>query len=150
MRKMNKILFIVLFLLCIPVASKAGPVLPARIGGSVTVNGIKLTRAASEGYVFKATRKDGKGFSPAAEDKNSLNKSGKYIIDIPIYDPAGQPEGAQPKSKAIIHVYKNGVELKIIKPSRGEIAVGKGGTITPVDLVILNTDADSAKEKHKK
>lgn len=135
--KMNKVLVIVIFLLCISFTSEAGPALPARIGGSVSVNGIKLTHKTSAGYVFRVTGKDGKDFSPPAEDKDGLNKRGKYIIDIPIYSPASQPEGAKPESTAVIHVYKNGIELKIETPSGGEFTVGKGGTITPLDLAIL-------------
>ena len=134
---MNKIPVFALILLCISFILEAGPALPARIGGSVTVNGVKLTDATSTGYVFKVTGKDGKYFSPPAESKNGLNKRNKYIIDIPIYDPASQPEGAKPGSLAIIHVYKDGEELKVKNPSGGKLTVGKGGTITPVDLVIL-------------
>ncbi len=137
---MNKTLIFVILLLCISFSLDAGPVLPARIGGSVTVDGVKLTYATSAGYVFRVTGKNGKGFSPVAEDRDGLNKKGKYIIDIPIYDPAGQPEGAKPESTAIIHVFMNSVELRVVKPSRGEFIVGKGGTITPVDLVVIHKD----------
>jgi len=142
---MYKILILIILLLCISLTSEAGPSLPARIGGSVTVNGEKLSYTTSAGYVFKVTGEDGKAFSPPAEDKNGLNKAGKYIIDIPIYDPASQPEGAKPESKAVIRVYNNGVELKVEKPSGGEFTVGKGGVITPMDLVILSTITGSGK-----
>ena len=128
----------IFFLLLFTFSSEAGPVLPARIGGSVTVNGVKLTHATSTGYVFRVTGKDGKGFSPPAENKVGLNKKGIYLIDIPIYDPNSQPEGAKPKSTAVIHVLKNGVELKVEKPAQGEFTVGNGGTITSMDLVILS------------
>ena len=133
---MNKTLILLILLLSISFVTEAGPSLPARIGGSVTVDGVELTNATSAGYVFRITRKDGKEFSPSAEDKDGLNKRGKYIIDIPIYDPKDQPEGAKPESTAIIHVFLNGVELKVVKPANGEITVEKGGAITPVDLVV--------------
>ncbi|MGD9158417.1 MAG: hypothetical protein PVG39_08435 [Desulfobacteraceae bacterium] len=144
---MKRYLIFIFFLLFAAYSSEAGPVLPARIGGSVTVNGIKLTHATSAGYVFRITGKDGKGFSPPAENKAGLNKKGIYIIDIPLYDPNSQPEGAKPKSTAVIHVLKNGVELQVVKPSLGEFTVGKGGSISTVDLVILSTGKGSAKEK---
>ena len=137
---MNKILIFAILLLSISFNSEAGPSLPARVGGSVTVDGAELTRAASAGYVFSVTTKDGKDFVPPAEDRDGLNKRGKYIIDIPIYDPTGQPEAAKPGSTAVIHVFLKGVELRVVSPSRGEFVVGKGGTITPVDLVLLNKE----------
>jgi hypothetical protein len=135
-RKINKILIFVIILLCISISSIAGNAPPARIGGSVAVNGVKLTHATSAGYFFRVTGKDGKGFTPPAEDYNGLNKRDKYIIDIPIYNPASKSEGAKPESTAVIHVYINGEELKVEKPFRGEFTVGKEGTITPIDLVI--------------
>ena len=104
------------------------------------MDGTKLTHAASRGYLFRVTGKEGRSFSPPAEDKDGLNKRGKYIIDIPIYSSTGQPEGAKPGSRAVIHVFKNGVELRVVSPSGGEFSVGKGGTITPVDLVIKYKD----------
>ena len=147
---MYKNLIFIIILSFISYTSEASPGLPARIGGSVTVNGVILTDATSSGYVFKVTGIDGKSFSPPAEDKDGLNKKGKYIIDIPIYDSANQPEGAKPESTAVIHVFKGGVEMKVVKPDLGAFTVGKSGTITPVDLVILGTETDSAQEKHNK
>lgn len=144
---MKRYLIFFFFLLFVAFSSEAGPVLPARIGGSVTVDGVKLTQATSAGYVLRVTGKDGKGFSPPAENKSGLNKKGIYLIDIPIYDPNSQPEGAKPKSTAVIHVLKNGVELKVVKPSLGKILVGKGGTITSVDLVVLSANSGPVKEK---
>ena len=134
---MNRYTLSIIFLILFSFTAAAGPaVLPARIGGSITVNGVELTQAAASGYVVKITGKNGREFSPAAVDKDGLSPLGKYIIDIPLFDPANQPEGAKPGSSAFIHVYKNGVELKIEKPAKGEIKVGKGGTITAVDIFV--------------
>ncbi len=135
---MNKTIILIILLLSISLVSEAGPSLPARIGGSVTVDGLELTHATSDGYVFSVTGKDGKVLTPPAEDRDGLNKRRKYIIDIPIHDPAGQPEGARPGSTATIHVFFKGVELRVVKPFRGEFVVGKEGTITPVDLVVID------------
>ena len=133
---MNRNLIFVMVLLFFPSPSEAGPTLPARVGGSVIVDGIELTSPDSAEYRFMVTGINGKGFLPPAEDRDGINNRGKYIIDIPVYDPAGRPEGAKPEGTVVIHVFKNGVELKVLKPNRGEFKVGKGGTVTPVDLEV--------------
>jgi hypothetical protein len=79
---------------------------------------------------------DNKNFSPPAEDTDGLNGAGKYIIDIPVHDTANQPGGAKPESRAIIHVYKDKKALKVISPANGEFNVGRGGSITIIDLVV--------------
>ena len=148
---MNRLLIFFILFLFISFTTGAGPAtLPARIGGTVTVNGVKLVYAASTGYIFRVTGRDGKGFSPPAEDKDGLNKKGLYIIDIPIYNPSGQPEGAKPESTAVIHVFRNGIELIVDKPSRGEFTVGKGGTITSIDLVLFSLGQGTTKANTKR
>jgi hypothetical protein len=131
-----KTLLTLLLLFIYSTAHAAGPALPARVGGAVTVDNELLTPANSHGFVFKITVKDNKNFTPPAEDNDGLNGAGKYIIDIPVYDPISQPGGAKPETSAIIHVFKNGKELKVISPPNGEIVIGKGGSITIIDLVL--------------
>jgi len=46
---------------------------PARIGGTVTINGAQLTQTTAAGYTFAVTKQDGSGHVPAAEDLNGLN-----------------------------------------------------------------------------
>jgi hypothetical protein len=79
---------------------------------------------------------DGKDFSPQALDMDGLNGAGKYIIDIPVHDPVTQPGGAKPEGRAIIHAYKEKKALKVISPVGSEFTVGRGGSITIIDLVV--------------
>lgn len=123
-------------LLCCSCVYAAGPVLPARVGGSVTVDGELLNAAKGNGFVFSVTTMDGKDLTPRALDNDGLNGAGKYIIDIPVHDLANQPGGAKPESRAVIHVYKDKKELKVISPVGGEFTLGRGGSITIIDLVV--------------
>ncbi|MBN1904362.1 MAG: hypothetical protein JW927_04625 [Deltaproteobacteria bacterium] len=125
-----------ILLLCCGFAYAAGPVLPVRVGGSVTVDGELLNAATGKGFVFRVTAMDGKDFTQQALDSDGLNGAGKYIIDIPVHDPVNQPGGAKPESRAIIHVYKDKKALKVISPVNGEFTVGRGGSITIIDLVV--------------
>jgi hypothetical protein len=63
-------------------AESATPI-PARIGGTVTVDGIQLTQATATGYTFVATKQGGSAYVPAAEDTDGLNAFDWYIIDMP-------------------------------------------------------------------
>jgi hypothetical protein len=134
----NYLIVFIIFLIS-SVLYAAGPTFPARIGGSVTVDGVLLTDVSGRGFVIKVTTKDGKDFIPPAEDNDGLNGAGKYIIDIPVHDQVNLPGGAKPESQAIIRVFKNGKELKVVSPPNGTITVGKGGTIAITDIV-LSTD----------
>jgi hypothetical protein len=128
----------ILFLL--PFTVKAQPSLPARIGGTVTVDGVLLTQSSDSGYTFAVTSENGAAYVPAAQDTDGLNEYSFYIIDIPLYDKANQPGGANPADKAIIHVYKDKRELPVKSPHNGEFIVGKGGSTTQINLeVIANT-----------
>ena len=126
----------ILFFILIPIIANATPLIPTRIGGTVTVNGTQLVQATDMGYTFIVTRQDGTVFSSSAEDRDGLSDSGFYIIDIPVYDAESQPEGANPGDTAVIHVYKDGVEVSVTSPSKGEFTIGNGGTITQIDLSV--------------
>lgn len=108
--------------------------LPARIGGTVTVNGTQLTQATDTGYTFVATKQNGTSYVPAAEDTDGLNASDWYLIDIPIYNATHQPGGANPGDTAVIHVYKNGTELTVTSPGSGQFTVGAEGSTTQMNL----------------
>lgn len=115
----------------------AAPLIPHKIGGTVTVNGIGLTQSTDDGYTFEVRRPDGSAYAPVAEDVDGLNASGFYVINIPIYEANDQPGGAIPGETAVIHVYKNGSEtgLTIIQPPNGEMVIGESGTInSTIDL----------------
>jgi hypothetical protein len=116
-----------------------GASIPARIGGIVTVNGTQLVQATATGYTFIVTRQDGTVFSPSAEDTDGLNSSNYYLIDIPIYNASDQPGGANPGDTAVIHVYKDGVEVLVKSPVDGEFTIGNSGTTTQINLDVNNT-----------
>lgn len=108
---------------------------PARIGGTLTVNGVQITDPTDAGYVVGVKKINGSAFVPAAVDTDGLNASNFYIVDIPIYEASAQAGGAQPGSQAIIYVTKDGVPLTISQPAGGSITVGTEGSITRIDVV---------------
>jgi len=112
--------------------------MPARIGGTVTVDGSQLTQATDTGYTFKVTKQNGTAYNPSAEDNDGLNSSNLYNIDIPIYDATDQPGGAQTGETAKIHVYKNGNELQVTSPSNGLITVGDAGSNTTINITAVS------------
>jgi len=121
-------------LLLLPSIVLAAPPIPARTGGTVTVDGTQLTQATDTGYTFKVTKADGTAYVPAAEDTDGLNASDWFIIDIPIYDATDQPGGANPGDTAVIHVFKDSSELNITSPSNGEILIGSSGSTTQINI----------------
>ncbi len=113
--------------------------LPARIGGTVTVDGTQLTRATDTGYTFVVTKQNGSAYNPAAQDMDGLSDMDWYIIDVPIYDATHQPGGANPGNTAVIHAYKDGTELTLTTPANGEFAVGDEGSRSTIDIVAVST-----------
>ncbi len=71
-----------------------------------------------------------------AEDTDGLNASDWYVVDIPGYDATEQPGGAHSGESAVIHVYKNGLELILAAPSKGKIIVGGSGSTQQIDVAI--------------
>lgn len=130
------VLVSILLLMVLPGAALAVPTLPAKIGGTVEVDGTLLTSGADAGYRFVVTHQNGSAFSPPAEDNDGLNTSNFYTIDIPIYDAADVPGGALPGEEAVIHVYKDGKELDVLSPSSGRFPVGDQGSITTLNLSV--------------
>lgn len=124
------------------VRAQATPPIPARIGGSVTVDGTQLTQTTDTGYTFVATKENGSAYVPAAADTDGLNASNCYVIDIPIYDANEQPGGANPGDTAVVHVYKNGSALPVTSPEDGRITVGDAGSITQIDLSVTTSPAN--------
>ncbi len=112
------------------------PPIPARIGGLVIADGNQLTQTTDTGYTFVITKQDGTAYVPAAEDKDGLNTHNWYVIDIPVYDQNNQPGGAKASDKAVIHVYKEGKELNVVSPAKGELTVGESGSRTRINLVV--------------
>ena len=131
-------LVLLLLILFFPSITMAFPPMPARIAGSLTVDGVLITQETDSGYTFIVTKEDGTLYDPTAEDTDGLNSYNRYIINIPIYHPVDQPGGAQPGEIAVLHVYKDGKELKVKSPVDGKFTVGDSGSITGIDCVASN------------
>jgi len=140
------------FLLFLPSVVEAVPPMPYKIGGTVTVNGTILDQTTDTGYTFAVTKADGSSYTPAAEDTDGFNASDWYIIDIPIYDDTDQPGGANPGETAVIHVYKDGLEVGLVtSPTDGEIIIGDSGSTKVIHLevesnqplTVILTDTDT-------
>ncbi|MDM8522659.1 PKD domain-containing protein [Desulfococcaceae bacterium HSG8] len=126
---------IMLFLILFSLTVLAQIPMPARIGGTLTIDGTQITRADGDTYTYVVTQQDGSQFTPVAEDTDGLNDTNWYLIDIPIYEKDEQAGGAVPGDNALIHVYKNGTELTVISPSDGELTIGESGSNSQVDIV---------------
>ena len=122
--------------------SELAPPIPARIGGTITIDGKTCTAVTgSEGITIKVTDIDGSPYVPEADDSNGLNSSDWYLVDIPINEESMTAgEGAKSGDKAVIHLYKNGLEIKVLEPSAGIFTIGKSGSTSRIDIV-----ADSKK-----
>ena len=123
-----------MLLLVIPSFSYAVPPQPARIGGTITINGRKLTQSTGTRRTIKVTKLSGTPLAPAAEDTDGLSADGFYIIDIPIYDAADQPGGVTAGTTVVIHAYWGSEELTILSPANGRITVGAQASLTTINI----------------
>jgi hypothetical protein len=138
---MRKHILLFLFIcLLFPETVFAFPPMPAKVGGTVMVDGTLLNRAADPGYLFKIIQPDGSDFMDAsanpAHDTDGLDASGYYIIDIPIYHETNQPAGARPGETAVIQVFLDGTSLPVVSPENGEITVGESGSLQMIPVEI--------------
>jgi len=113
----------------------AAPI-PARIGGTVRINGTLLTKGADTAYTFKVTKFNGGEYDPVAQDANGLNSLNYYNINIPIWNSVDQPGGARPGEIAFIHVYEGGLELSVTSPVNGRFTIGDSGSTVPIPLEV--------------
>lgn len=134
MKKISLFIILLIVLIFIPSLSHAVPPQPARIGGTVTVNGRALTQSTDYRLVIKVTKLDGTALVPAAEDNDGLTANGYYLIDIPIYDATDQPGGVTPGTTVVVHVYKGTKELTVLSPLNGRITVGGSASTTTVNI----------------
>ncbi len=134
LKKSAAVVFLLLLIGLISLALAQVPI-PARIGGTITVNGVQLTQATDDGYRVVVTDPGGGAYTPPAEDPDGLNDSDWYIIDIPIHDSLEQPGGAVPGEAAVIHLFKDGTELTVTSPQNGRFTVGNEGSSNRLDIV---------------
>lgn len=117
-----------LLLFLLPLTAWGQIPIPAPIGGTLTVDGVQVTQSTDDGIAISVTRPDGTAFDPPARNENGLNPSDFYVINIPIFDSADQPGGAEPGSQALLQVTRNGQPLTISQPAGGAITVGESGS----------------------
>jgi hypothetical protein len=101
---------------------------PARIYGSISINGTILTQDNDTGYSVSVSRADGSPYSPVPMDNDGLTET-LYIIDLNL-DSSGPKEN----DTAVIHVYRNGKELTINSPVNGEFTIDEMGSLTRIDI----------------
>ncbi|MFW5635884.1 MAG: PKD domain-containing protein [Thermodesulfobacteriota bacterium] len=129
------------FLLPLTAAAQLPP--PFRIGGTLTVNDTPITSDNDAGYTVRAVKSDGTPFVPAAEDTDGIDPiSGWYRIDVPIFDAAEQPGGADPGSEAMIEVLFNGQPFTVTTPPNGIFTVGGSGELRQIDVEVRQQSAN--------
>ncbi len=116
----------------------AQPMLPARIGGTVTFNGQRVTTIGSDVWQFTAVRADGRPVTPAI-GVTGLTAAGGYAFDVPLFDAATQPGGVPPGTAMVLSVVRNGVTLAISQPAGGAVTLGAAGSLAVADLVLTTT-----------
>jgi DNA-binding beta-propeller fold protein YncE len=122
------------------------PGLPARVGGTVTVNGALLE--GSPELVLEALRTDGVSFSPPVVCRR-LNAAGCYVLDLPIGVAGAAGEGTEVCLRATL----GGADVTVVTPRRGRLRSGLAGTMRRVDVVgfagpvvVATVPADGATE----
>ncbi len=132
--------FSILFIFFSSTMAESANTRPARIFGTVTVDGAVLTQDTDDGYTFEVTREDGTSYVPAAELTDGLNFPDGYGIDVPLYDAEDQPEGANSGDTNVIHVFKDGLELAVTSPGSGQFTVGESGSINQINLSAVSLE----------
>ena len=147
---------VLLFSLFSPSIAQPVPPVPARIGGTLTiVNTVQVRSSASRArtdvlvsggdyrfVVYQLTADGVKAYEPAAEDNDGLNHLDYYVVDIPIYHPTEQPDGAIPGEPAVIRVYRDGTPMTVTTPPGGRIIVGNEGSSIQIDLTVQTNAVD--------
>lgn len=143
MLKKCSVAAVILFLFFLSLIAWAQIPIPARIGGTLTTDNMKITSQNDTGYTFLVTREDGTDFIsadenlPRAEDTDGLNSSDWYLIDIPVYNQHEQPDGAVPGDTGVIHVYRDDTELTVISPPDGQFIIEDSGSNTRIDIIAV-------------
>lgn len=123
----------------LPHALAQGLPKPVPVAGTLTVDGALIPGAAGDRYTFEITKADGTSYEPqAVPETQGLSENGFYQIDIPVFDAAEQPGGAQMGETAVIHVSEDGIPLTITVPQDG------GFTVVEPDetFLIINVEAE--------
>jgi hypothetical protein len=103
------------------------PGLPARLGGTFSVDGTPL--AGSPDLLVEAVRTNGQPFSPPVLCRG-LNSAGCYVLDLPIEAAGAGGEG----SEVLLRATLDGTDLTVVMPLRGRARSGLAGSMRRVDL----------------
>lgn len=141
--KISAFVFACCFVILLPLTAAAQLPLPFRIGGTLTVNGTPVTSDTDAGYTVRAVKTDGTPFVPPAEDTDGIDpNTGWYRIDVPIFNAAEQPGGADPGSDARIEVLFNGQPLTVTTPQNGIFTVVGSGELGQIDIEVQQQSAN--------
>ncbi len=137
MSTQNRLLFALLALLALPPLAQravAAPPVPARIGGTLTIDGVQATHESTDVYAVSVlTTADGETFEEVAATQG-LNEAGWYSLNIPIFDADEQPDGLNPGEEAWLRLTRNGVAQVIASPTGGRIVVGESASVAEIDV----------------
>jgi hypothetical protein len=121
----------------------APPSQPARVGGKIWVDGVRLTQKTDSGYRIVIKDKNGKVYSDGIGNKSTnasgLNRHGFYMVNIPIASVGADSHGAMVGDRAVIHVYKDSKKLTVVKPKGGRFLVGNEGSIQQLDIKVVTS-----------
>jgi hypothetical protein len=105
------------------------PQIPARISGTLSINGTTLTDSTARGFHIYVTKSDGTSYSPEASDTDGLSEN-FYTLYIPFSGSVVATQGEEAK----IHVSKSGVEATITSPVGGVFTVGEAGSSSQINI----------------
>jgi len=117
-----------------PIVYAAPPPIPAKIYGTVTIDGTQITQNTDDGLSITVTKQDGTAFTPVAEDTDGLNDANIYSVNIPLYEPSSQPGGANPGDIGKLRIFRYGTEYIISSPANGQITVGESGSTAELNI----------------
>lgn len=147
-RMQNKSGFILLSLVLMQLAAglearaDSPPVPPVFVGGTVMLGGIPVDDVTGAGYTFAVNREDGQSILPPPVDRSDENNAAYYLIEIPAYNAASQPDAPAEGEILVILVLKDGQALEVDVPSDGKFTMGASGATLELPLSVVAPAAD--------
>ncbi len=129
------LLFAVTVLPCVLKLAAQFPQLPARVGGTLTVDGSSISVQTSDQFEFRVERPGGVVLTPAAITFGRT-PAGGFAVDYTVFDAALAPTGVTPAATLTLTVRRNGQSLTILSPAGGAFASGTAGSLTTVNLAL--------------
>jgi len=147
-RMLNKSGFILLSLVFTQLAAgletraDSPPVPPVFVGGTVMLGGIPVDDVTGAGYTFAVNREDGQSILPPPVDRSDENNAAYYLIEIPAYNAASQPDAPAAGEILVILVFKDGQALEVDVPSDGIFTMGASGATLELPLSVVAPAVD--------